>query len=72
MSWQTADLLSAETTDVLAADTANVLSAEATDVLSAEACVVGAQNPLSAPFPPVSAVLDNSKVQFRKSSSGGT
>ena len=36
MSWQTADLLSADTTDVLAADTTDVLSADTTDVLSAD------------------------------------
>ena len=36
MSWQTADLLSADTTDVLAADTTDVLAADTTDVLSAD------------------------------------
>ena len=36
MSWQTADLLSADTTDVLAADTTDVLPADTTDVLPAD------------------------------------
>ena len=36
MSWQTADLLSADTTDVLAADTTDVLPADTTHVLPAD------------------------------------
>ena len=36
MSWQTADLVSADTTDVLAADTTNVLPADTTHVLPAD------------------------------------
>ena len=36
MSWETADVLSADTTDVLSADTAVVMPADTTDVLSAD------------------------------------
>ena len=36
MSWQTADLVSADTTDVLAADTTDVLPADTTHVLPAD------------------------------------
>ena len=41
MSWQTADLLSADTTDVLAADTTDVLPADTTHVLPADKFGVG-------------------------------
>ena len=46
MSWQTADLLSADTTDVLAADTTDVFAAGTTDVLPADTThVLPADNP---------------------------
>ena len=45
MSWQTADLLSADTTDFLAADTTDVLPADTTHVLPADKFGVG--NPKS-------------------------
>ena len=53
MSWQTADLLSADTTDVLAAvttdvlaaDTTSVMSADTTDVLSADTTDVSSADP---------------------------
>ena len=41
LSWQTADLLSADTTDVLAADTTDVLPADTTHVLPADKFGVG-------------------------------
>ena len=41
MSWQTADLLSADATDVLAADTTDVLPADTTHVLPADKFGVG-------------------------------
>ena len=41
MSWQTADLLSADTTDGLAADTTDVLLADTTHVLPADKFGVG-------------------------------
>ena len=41
MSWQTADLWSADTTDVLAADTTDVLPADTTHVLPADKFGVG-------------------------------
>ena len=44
MSWQTADLLSADRTDVLAADRANVLPADTTHVLPADKFGVGTQH----------------------------
>ena len=48
MSWQTADLLSADTTDVLAADTTDVLPADTTHVLPADKFGVG--NPTCANY----------------------
>ena len=48
MSWQTADLLSADTTDVLAADTTDVLPADTTHVLPADKFGVG--NPTFADY----------------------
>ena len=43
MSWQTADLLSADSTDVLAADTTDVLPADTTHVLPVDKFGVGNQ-----------------------------
>ena len=41
MSWETADVLSADTTVVLSADATDVLSADTTDVLSTDAQKLG-------------------------------
>ena len=45
MSWETADVLSADTTDVLSADTTDVVPADTTDVLSADTTGLSSANP---------------------------